>query len=55
MQEGGQSYLIMPVSKACHSEMEKTERRQKSANISGLPGPHGYSSFLPVISISPLL
>lgn len=23
MQEGGQSYLIMPVSKACHSEMEK--------------------------------
>lgn len=34
---------------------KKTERRQKSANISGLAGPHSYSSFLPVISISPLL
>lgn len=32
---------------------KKTERRQKSANISVLPGPHSYSSFLPVISISP--
>lgn len=34
MQEGGQSYLIMPVSKACHSEMEKKLNVDRKVQIS---------------------